>query len=181
MSGGALKDPRQESRLVIGRVVKPQGRIGEILVEPLSNIPGRFASLKQVVLRNNGNLSGTMDVTACWPHKGRFVLKLKGVDSITAAEAWRGHELLLADEIPPQLPEGMYYHHELCGLRAETANGTHVGEVTAVLETAGTPVLVCRGAAGETLIPLAEPFIRAIQVQEQRIVVTLLEAIDAKD
>jgi ribosomal 30S subunit maturation factor RimM len=56
-----------------------------------------------------------------------------------------------------------------------------VGEVTAVLETKGTPVLVCRGAAGETLIPLAEPFIRAIHVEEQRIIVTLLETIDAAD
>ncbi len=180
MGGRALEDPLQETRLVIGRIVKPQGRIGEVLVEPLSNIPERFATLRQVILRRGANLSGTMDVTACWPHKGRFVLKLKGVDSITAAEAWRDHELLLAGEAP-QLPAGTYYHHQLCGLRVQTADGADQGEVTGVLETTGTPVLVCRGAAGETLIPLAEPFIRAIDMDERRIVVTLLGTIDAKD
>ena len=57
--------------ITIGRVVKPQGRKGEVLIEPLSDRPGRFSELKRVFVpggRRRGRASGRS--TASWPHKG---------------------------------------------------------------------------------------------------------------
>ena len=65
---------------------------------PLSDRPGRFASLKRAYVPGPAGEAREVTVRSCWPHKGRFVLKLDGVDSIDAAEAFRGQELRIGEE-----------------------------------------------------------------------------------
>lgn len=166
--------------LTIGRIVKPQGRKGEVLVEPLSDRPERFPTLGRAFVPAAGDGVREVRVTACWPHKGRFVLKLAGVDSIDAAESYRGIELRLPSDELPALPEGSYYHHELIGLSAEDARGGVLGAVASLWETgAGAPVLVIRGERGEYLVPLAAPFVDRVELGERRIVLHLPESVDA--
>jgi len=78
-------------------------------------------------------------------HKGRFVLKLEGVDSIDDAERYRGLELRIAEEDLAPLPEGSYYHHELRDLRVEDPQGVALGTVADLLETGAGTILVVRG------------------------------------
>lgn len=166
--------------VTIGRVVKPQGRKGEVLVAPLSDRQDRFPTLRRAFVPAAGGGARAVEVAACWPHKGRFVLKLAGVDSISAAEAYRGIELRLDPAELAPLPEGSYYHHELTGLSAEEAQGGALGTVAAVWETGGTPVLVIRGERGETLVPLAEPFIQSVDLGARRLVVRLPEEVQVR-
>ena len=84
--------------VAIGRVVKPQGRKGEVLVHPLSDRPERFPSLREVYVPGEGGAARAMEVVACWPHKGRFVLKFSGVDSIDDAETFRGMDVRIGEE-----------------------------------------------------------------------------------
>jgi 16S rRNA processing protein RimM len=109
------------------------------------------------------------------------VLKLDGVDSIDAAERLRGLDLRIPEEDLSALPEGSYYHHQLRGLRVEDAGGGEIGRVADVMETGGEAVvLVVRGASGETLIPLADAFVRAVDLARGRLVVVVPELVDAK-
>lgn len=148
--------------VAIGRVIRPQGRRGEVLAEPLSDRPERFPTLRRVLLVGAAG-SEERAVTACWPHKGRYVLKLEGVDSIDAAERLRGRELAIeASQLPP-LPAGSYYHHELVGLRALDPEGRELGRVAGVLETGAVPVLEIASADGELLVPLASAFVLAVE------------------
>src|SRR5262245_64369582 len=84
--------------VTIGRFVKPQGRKGELLVEPLSDQPERFDSPRAVLVETPGGGFERIGVASCWPHKGRFVLKLDGVDSIDAAERLRGRLIGIAED-----------------------------------------------------------------------------------
>ena len=111
-------------------------------------------------------------ISSCWPHKGRFVLKLEGVDSIDQAEGCRGVEIRIAEDDLPRLEEGAYYHHQLLGLLAEDRAGRGLGQVTGILETGGVPVLTVRGASGEWLIPFAAEFVHSVELPRKRIVVT---------
>jgi 16S rRNA processing protein RimM len=166
--------------VAIGRVVKPQGRRGEVLTEPLSDRPDRFPSLKRAFVPGPAGEAREVTVTSCWPHKGRFVLKLEGVDSIDDAETFRGQELRIGDDELARLPEGSYYHHELKGLEAESASGGRLGVVSEILETgAGAPVLVIRDGAREHLVPLAEEFVR-VNVAEGRMTIDLHEGVDSR-
>ena len=78
------------------------------------------------------------------------------------------------------LPPGSYYHHQLRGLRVEDPSGRHLGKVEDLMDLgAGAPVLVVRGARGETLIPLAEEFVRSIDLARGLMVALEPEPVDA--
>jgi 16S rRNA processing protein RimM len=155
--------PRPAS-ITIGRVLRPQGRKGEVLTLPLSDRPERFPSLEKVHVETADGGLQELVVSDCWPHKGRFVLKFEGVDSIEAADKLRGRELLLAEDELEQLPPGSYYHHQLRGLRVQDEAGRVLGRVQDVLETGAVPVLQIADAERELLLPLAERFVLAVDV-----------------
>ena len=158
--------------VLVGRVVKPQGRHGEVKVEPFSDREDRFPTLARAFLPAPDGGSREVKVERCWPHKDRFVLKLKGVDSISQAEELRGAELRIAEAHLVPLPEGSYYFHELTGLRVVDEQGSELGVVASVMETgAETRVLVVRGAEGETLLPFAAAFVRSVDLARGELVV----------
>jgi 16S rRNA processing protein RimM len=172
-----------DDMITIGVVVKPQGRKGEVLVQPLSDRPDRFESLRRVFVPVPGGAGArAVAVTDRWPHKGRFVLKLEGVDSIDEAEKYRGIDLRIGEDEVEALPAGSYYHYQLKGLRAEDPAGRTLGTVADVLVTGGeAPVLVVRGGpGGEVLIPMAEAFIRQVDLEQGRIVAVNPEPVDAR-
>jgi 16S rRNA processing protein RimM len=171
--------PRTFAELVtIGRVVKPQGRKGEVVVESLTDRPDRFPQLDRAYVAGPRGGARPIDVVSCWPHKGRFVLKIDGVDTIDQAEEYRGLEIRIGEEELAALPEGSYYHHEILGLRVVDASGRPLGLACDLFETgAGAPVLVVRGEVGETLLPLATEFVE-VDVPRGRIVARVPEYLD---
>ena len=166
--------------VVIGRVVKPQGRRGEVLVHPLTDRPERFPGLATAFVAEAGRPPRPVRVTSSWPHKGRHVLKLEGVDSIDDAEKLRGAEIGIAESELAALPEGSFYHHQLKGLPVIDADGEVVGVVGDVMETgAGAPILVVQGPGGETLVPFAAGFVEEVDLAAGRIVIARPEYADA--
>ena len=182
MAQGATAAGSYADMVTIGVVVKPQGRKGEVLVEPLSDRPGRFEALRRVFVPVPGRADArAVAVTDRWPHKGRVVLKLEGVDSIDEAERYRGVELRIREDELEALPEGSYYHHQLKGLRVEDPDGRLLGSAADLLVTGGeAPVLVVRGPQGEVLIPMAAAFIRRVDLEGGRIVAVKPELVDAR-
>ena len=120
-----------------------------------------------------------MTVTSCWPHKGRFVLKLEGVDSIDDAERYRGLELRIPESELPALPQGSFYYHQLVGLRVQGEDGCALGVVESILDAGAAPILVVRGAGEELLIPLAEAFVKRVDLPAGVLVAEAPELVDA--
>ena len=172
-----------DDMITIGVVVKPQGRKGEVLVKPLSDLPERFESLRRVFVPVPGAAQArAVAVTNHWPHKGRIVLKFEGVDSIDEAERYRGIELRIGEDEVEELPAGSYYHYQLKGLKVEDPAGQPLGTAADIMVTGGeAPVLVVRGGPrGEVLIPMADAFIRQVDLEHGRIVAVNPEVADAK-
>jgi 16S rRNA processing protein RimM len=166
--------------ITIGRVVKPQGRKGEVVVEPFSDRPGRFSELRRVFLPAEGDTVAEWQVEGRWPHKHREVLKLAGVDSIDAAERLRGMEVRIPEEDLDVLPPDSYYHYQLRGLLVEDESGAEMGTVADILKTgAGADVLVVRGPRGESLLPLVSSFIKLVDLSGGRLVAARPEIVDA--
>jgi 16S rRNA processing protein RimM len=164
--------PAFRDLVLVGRVVKPQGRHGEVAVTPLSDRPDRFPTLRRAFVPAPGGAAREVRVLGCRAHKGRFVLEIEGVSTIDEAEKLRGAELRIAEEELAVLPAGSFYHHELVGLRAVDEQGVDVGAVDDVMETgAEVRVLVVRGPGGETLLPFAEGFVKLVDLAGGRIVV----------
>ena len=165
--------------ITIGTIVKPQGRKGEVLVQPLSDRPDRFPSLRQAFVADARGQVRPARVQSCWPHKGRFVVKLEGVESIDDAETLRGQELRISEDELAPLPAGSYYHHQLRDLLVRDPDGRELGRVFGVMENgegvAGVPVLVVRGAEGERLIPLAADYVTRVDLERGLLVATVPE------
>jgi 16S rRNA processing protein RimM len=158
--------------VLVARVIKPQGRRGEVAIEPFTDRPDRFATMRRAFVRGAGGEARCVQVERAWPHKGRFVLKIEGVDTIEGAERLRGSELRIPEEDLEPLPEGSYYYHHLRGLHVEDASGAPLGVVDGVMDTgASARVLVVNGVDGEALVPFAAPFVRTVDLAGGRIVV----------
>ena len=108
------------------------------------------------------------------------MLKLRGVDSITQAEALRDAELGIPESELETLPPGSYYYHQLSGLKVVDERGAPLGTVASVMETgAETRVLVVQGPGGETLLPFAEQFVRSVDLVHGVLSVLRPEYVDA--
>jgi 16S rRNA processing protein RimM len=98
----------------------------------------------------------------------------EGVASRTEAEALSGTTLRVgADRLPP-LPEDTYYTFQLEGLTVRTTDGEVLGRIDDVLETGANPVLVVRGAGGETLIPSVGQVVREVDLEAGTMTVELI-------
>jgi 16S rRNA processing protein RimM len=108
----------------LARLLRPQGRRGELLAEPLSNLPDIFAANHDVVLVAPSATSPTPDsptlhIEEHWfptgKNAGRIVLKLSGCDSISDAEALAGKQLLIAAGQLPTLDPDTFFVGDLVG------------------------------------------------------------------
>ena len=156
--GDRWMTPRAFADLVaIGRVVKPQGRKGEVLDRALSDRPDRFPALQRAFVPAPGG--GAREMAG-----RRLVLAPQGP---LRAEARRGRlhrrtprpsagqELRIGEEELDALPEGSYYHHQLAGPAGRGPDGAgRSARWPDILETgAGAPVLVDRRARASTSCP----------------------------
>ena len=154
-----LQAPTDEPWTIVARLVRPQGRHGEILADILTDFPERFAERKRLSLVSteiNSSPVSEMTLERHWLHKGRVVLKFAGIDSINDAETLRGLLVAIPESERARLPEDSYYISDLIGCEVVDANtgGGSVGVVTSFDRGAG--ILSVRLPDGdEALLPFA--------------------------
>lgn len=162
---------------VVGRVVKPHGIRGELVVEPLSDVPDRLGPGMQVEVGDEPCV-----VTGVRPHKGRLLLAVEGVSDRTEAERLRGAEVRAA---PLALEDQEHLMaSELVGLEVRREDGAVVGTVAALLElptTAGYDLLeVTRPDGTALLLPAVEELVE-VEVAADGHTVTGLVVVDPPD
>ena len=199
----------------VARLLRPQGRRGELLADPLSDLPDLFAAHRDVVLAaahatRPAAGAASVRIEEHWfptgKNAGRVVLKLSGCDSISAAEALAGQQLLIASDQLPALDPGTFFVGDLvgctlyraasptCGVAAvgtvvdvEFATGpdgrTRIEDAAPLLAVELTrPVQTTTGSegpeAGETmLVPFVLAWIEEIDVAARRITMHLPEGL----
>jgi len=143
----------------VGRIVRPHGLKGEVVVDMVSDRPERMApgSVLQTA-------AGALEVATARPHQGRWVVAFVGVAGRDAAEALRDVVLRAA---PLDDPDVLWVH-DLVGAEVVDVDGTSLGRVAAVEANPASDLLVLdRGP----LIPLrfvttAEPGRLTVELPE---------------
>jgi 16S rRNA processing protein RimM len=162
---------RWDEMIVVGRVVRPQGNRGEVIVESTTDFgEERFHPGAAVYLERAGEPSETRVVTSR-QHDGRWVVGLEESRTIDEAETLRGAELRIPAEDLRPLEPGRHYVHDLVGCVVETATGRRVGIVEDVRLDTGVPLLVANGPNGEVLVPFTDAFCRNVDTAARRIVI----------
>lgn len=165
-----LKSP---SWVHLARLIRPQGRCGEVLAEVLTDFPERFAKLRSVFLWRGDNLPVTpIAMEQSWLHKDKVVLKFAHVDSISAAEVLRGAEVVIPAEERMPLKSDAVYISDLIGCQlVDRHPGGHLassilGTIRDVIRQEKTAdLLIVAGKDGsEYEIPFAKAYIVKIDL-----------------
>jgi 16S rRNA processing protein RimM len=168
-------DPSGEF-ITLARVVKTQGRHGEVAVEVHSDVPDRFAEgMKLLALEKSGEARRDLEVEGFWPHKGLLVLKFRGVDSMSDAEELIGCELQVESADRASLEQGWNYISDLVGC-VVLDHGLEIGRIEDVQFGAGEAPLLIVGAGGKKFdVPFAEAYLDAVDMSQRQVRMNLPE------
>lgn len=94
------------------------------------------------------------------------VVRFKGVDDRSAAEALNGTALFVARSALPAEEHNEFYHTDLVGLAVEDETGVRIGKVSAVQNFGGGDLLeIVAGGRKGVLIPFSEAAVPVVDVR----------------
>lgn len=159
----------------MGRIARPHGVRGELLVEVRTDEPEqRFAAGTTLATTLRSGERAALTVTSARPHGARLLVRFAAVADRDAAEALRG-ALLTVDSatLPPPSDPDEFYDHQLEGLSAQLADGTVIGVVTDVVHGPGNELLViARDGGEELLVPFVRDIVPTVDLDAGRLVLT---------
>ena len=157
--------------LLVGRVARPHGIRGQVIVNPETDFAGeRFTAGQTLQVGPPGHTVARRIVEARF-HKGRPIVAFEDVATMNDAEALAGAELKVPASDAKALPEGTFYHYDLVGCEVRDTTGRLVGSVVKVEGTMERSRLVVDGAGEQVLIPLVAPICVRIDVAARQIVI----------
>jgi 16S rRNA processing protein RimM len=171
-----LSPDSQGDFITLARVVKTQGRHGEVAVEVHSDIPDRFSEgMKLSALAKQGTRR-ELEIEGFWPHKALLVLKFVGVDSMNDAETLIGSELQVPRGERGELEPGWTYVSDLVGSTVFD-HGAEIGRIDDVQFGAGeAPLLIVAASSGKKFdVPFAEAYLESIDATKRQVRMNLPE------
>jgi 16S rRNA processing protein RimM len=169
------RDAAPPARLVVGRIVKPHGVGGEVVVDVMSDAPGRFEPGIELATGDPEAEEAApprqLVIAASRRHQGRLLIGFEGLDDRDDAEALRGELLTIPFSSARQLGPDEFWPHQLTGLAVVDHTGAAVGSVTDVLPGAAHDLLqVGLDTGGEVLVPAVAALV-TVELAAGRVVV----------
>ena len=160
-----MPEPENREWLIVGRVGKPHGVHGDLLVEILTDFPERLAEDVQFGLGDDNAPRDFFEVHRVRFHRGRWLLSVRGMRDRSTAESWKGLHLYLPEQALDDLPEGYYYEHHLVGLECRSPEGEDLGRVTGLDPGTGQSRLVVRRGKREFLVPYVPEIVLSVDLE----------------
>lgn len=160
--------------LVVGRLRRPHGVRGEIVMEILTDFPERIKRGRTLYVGENHEphvVEGSRKVSE------GLLIHFSNYSTPEQVSELRNMWVYVASKDAARLPEGIYYHHQLVGLRViDKATGREIGTITEILETGADDVYVVGQPDGkELLLPAIESVVAAIDISAKTMTINLQE------
>ena len=168
----------------VGRVRRPHGVRGELVVEALTDEPDAIFAPGSRVFQ--GTHEGTLwldprskqpralTVTGLRPFKEGWLVTLDAVPDRTEAEKWNGRHLMVPVEELSEPDEGEVFAHELVGMQLVDADsGVPIGEVVEFYELPQGLLLEFRTPNGLASVPFLDEFVDEVDREGRTIRVRL--------
>lgn len=168
--------------LLVGRVYRAHGLLGELKVIPETDEPQRFSGFELVYL------GGDVEDAVAYPvEKVRFqetkhgitvVLKLAGIESKDAADSIRKVNVYAREDDLPPVDEDEVFLHDLVGLSVITEEGEKIGQVKEVLEMPAQLVyVVVQEGGNEVMIPDVPEFVLDVDIDGGTLTIRPIEGL----
>lgn len=166
-----------EIEVVVGRIGKPHGIRGEVTLDVRTDEPDRrFApgtTLRAEAPAGADRRPASLTVARARWHQSTLLVTFEELTDRNAAEAVRGtvlHATIGPDDMPEDPDE--YYDHQLVGLDVVDLDGTHLGQVKALVHGSAQDLLTVRTPDGrDTLVPFVSALVPEVDLDAGRIVV----------
>ncbi|WP_440876455.1 ribosome maturation factor RimM [Thalassotalea sp. PLHSN55] len=125
-----------------------------------------------------GNNTKPVEVTDWRKHNNGLIVQVAGITDRDVAQTLVGSEILVNEDMLPDLPEGEFYWRDLIGMAVVNTQGYNLGVVSDLMETGANDVLVVKANPNdgfgkkERLIPyLFEQVVVEVSAENKQICV----------
>ena len=168
------KDPEF---VIVGRITKPHGVKGALKVDPITDDPQRFKTLKSVRVGPEDDPGDSIDIARIQFQNKFVILSFEGIETREDADAFRGQYLYISqDELMP-LPDDSVYIFELIGLEVYTNKNEFVGIVKDVREFPANDMFVVEKDDHEYLIPDVPDIVKDVDPDSGKIIINPVEGL----
>jgi 16S rRNA processing protein RimM len=156
-------------RLLVGRIGRAHGILGEATIEVRTDEPDRrFAIGNKVQTDSHGELT----ITSGRVHNGILLLGFAGISDRNAIEKLRNVLIYCDVDIDePGIDEDDYHVLQLIGCAAHLESGVKIGEITDVINLPGQDLLAIATENGEILIPFVHQLVPVVDVKAKKVIV----------
>ena len=156
-------------RLLVGRIGRAHGILGEATIEVRTDEPDRrFAIGNKVQTDSQGELT----ITSGRVHNGILLLGFAGISDRNAIEKLRNVLIYCDVDIDePGIDEDDYHVLQLIGCAAHLESGVKIGEITDVINLPGQDLLAIATENGEILIPFVHQLVPVVDVKAKKVIV----------
>jgi len=161
--------------IVVGRLRKPHGLKGDTTLFPLTAEPERLLAPGAevwLVGLDGEVVAGPVTIERSRSYHREWLIKFVGADGREALEPWRGLFLAVPPERITPPAEDEVYLHELAGFSVRLPDGTPLGLVSSLYEMPSGLMIEVQGPKREFLLPYKKEFVRAVDREGRRLVVT---------
>ncbi len=108
--------------------------------------------------------------------KNGLIAKIDGINDRNNAELLKNTELFALESALPPLADDEFYHSQLIGLEARSENGGKIGTIAAVHNYGAGDILeITTVSSGSEMLPLSDPWVGKINIEQGFITLTLAE------
>ncbi|MGJ5133618.1 ribosome maturation factor RimM [Bradyrhizobium oligotrophicum] len=126
--------------------------------------------------------SRSFEVAKAREAKDHLVAAIKGVTDRNAAERLNGLELYVPRDRLPETADDEYYHADLIGLAAETADGAQLGRVLAIHNFGAGDIIEIAPPSGSTLmLPFTNAVVPTVDLAGGRVIIELPAEIEGEE
>ena len=156
-------------RLLVGRIGRAHGILGEATIEVRSDEPEkRFALGAQL----HSDEHGVLTITSGRVHNGILLLGFTGYTDRNQIERLRNTLIYAEVDIDEAGEDTNDYHVlQLIGCSAYLESGELFGEVTDVINLPGQDLLAIKTPTHESLVPFVHQLVPIVDVKAKRVVV----------
>ncbi|MBF0713920.1 ribosome maturation factor RimM [Gemella sp. GH3] len=166
-------------RLKVGKIVNTHALKGEVKVISSSHFEDeRFSKGSKLLITRGNQVIKEVEIESSREHKGAFLLKFFGIDSIEEAEKYKNLQLKVDEEYLSELEDGEYYFYEIIGCEVFDKFNNKLGEIIDILQTGANDVWVVKNELGkEYLIPYIEDVVKYVDISKKRIDIEVMEGL----
>lgn len=163
---------QKEDCYYVGKITKPHGFKGNLIVHLETDEPELYENMESVFIETNGMLVPFFFEFAQVHGNNKLLVKFEDV-SAEEAERLVNKELYLPLDTLPELEGNDFYYHEIIGFTLYDQTNTEIGVIQSINDSTAQALFELEFEGKQILIPIVDEWILEVDRENQAILVNV--------